>query len=193
MSDETEVTVVARQRPATGRPGARAPAPEPGLPLLQGRCRHRRASAGSTPGSGPGAPEDWVGSTTTSFGHDTRGSRRCADGRILRDVIDADPVGYLGPEHVARFGSNPGLLVKLLDAGERLAVHFHPGREFAREHLRLGLRQDRGVADPRRPSRARTCTSACASRSTSTRSALGQRAGLGGDARRAPQGAGRRR
>ena len=27
------------------------------------------------------------------------------------------------------------MLVKLLDAGERLAVHFHPGREFAHVHL----------------------------------------------------------
>jgi mannose-6-phosphate isomerase len=90
---------------------------------------------GLTPGTGPGAPEDWVASTTTSFGHDTEGLAKFADGRLVRDVIAADPLAYLGPEHVARFGSNPGLLVKLLDAGERLAVHFHPGREFARAAL----------------------------------------------------------
>jgi mannose-6-phosphate isomerase len=88
------------------------------------------------PGSGPGAPEDWVGSTTTSFGNDTEGLASLDDGRVLRDVIAADPAGFFGAEHVAALGSNPGLLVKLLDAGERLAVHFHPGREFAREHLR---------------------------------------------------------
>jgi mannose-6-phosphate isomerase len=93
------------------------------------------ALRGVEPGTGPGAPEDWVASTTTSFGHDTEGLARLADGRVLRDVIGADPLGYLGPEHVARLGSNPGLLVKLLDAGERLAVHFHPGRDFARAHL----------------------------------------------------------
>jgi mannose-6-phosphate isomerase len=87
------------------------------------------------PGSGPGAPEDWVGSTTTSFGSDTEGLASFADGRVIRDVIAADPIAFLGAEHVAELGSNPGLLVKLLDAGERLAVHFHPGREFAREHL----------------------------------------------------------
>jgi mannose-6-phosphate isomerase len=90
---------------------------------------------GIAPGTGPGAPEDWVGSTTTVFGQATEGLATLADGRVLRDVIAADPIGYLGPEHVARFGPNPGLLVKLLDAGERLAVHFHPGREFAREYL----------------------------------------------------------
>ena len=87
------------------------------------------------PGSGPGAPEDWVGSTTTSFGNDSEGLATLEDGRVLRDVIAADPVGFFGAEHVAALGSNSGLLVKLLDAGERLAVHFHPGREFAREHL----------------------------------------------------------
>lgn len=90
---------------------------------------------GVSPGSGPGAPEDWVGSTTTSFGNDSEGLATLADGRVLRDAIAADPLAFLGPEHVARLGANPGLLVKLLDAGERLAVHFHPGREFAHEYL----------------------------------------------------------
>jgi mannose-6-phosphate isomerase len=87
------------------------------------------------PGSGPGAPEDWVGSTTTSFGSDSEGLTTLEDGSVLRDVIAADPTAFFGAEHVAALGSNPGLLVKLLDAGERLADHFHPGREFAREHL----------------------------------------------------------
>ena len=90
---------------------------------------------GAEPGTGPGAPEDWVGSTTTSFGNDSEGLATLPDGRVLRDVIDADPVGFLGSAHVAELGSNPGLLVKLLDTGERLSVHFHPGREFARQHL----------------------------------------------------------
>jgi mannose-6-phosphate isomerase len=90
---------------------------------------------GVEPGSGPGAPEDWIGSTTTSFGNDTEGLAKLEDGRVLRDAVAADPAGFLGAEHVAHLGSNPGLLVKLLDAGERLAVHFHPDREFAREHL----------------------------------------------------------
>lgn len=93
------------------------------------------AFRGVTPGSGPGAPEDWVGSTTTSFGDGSEGLASLSDGRVLRDAIAADPAAFLGAEHVGRLGSNPGLLVKLLDAGERLAVHFHPGREFAAEHL----------------------------------------------------------
>ena len=63
----------------------------------------------------------------------------------LRDAVAADPEGFLGADHVARFGADPALLVKLLDAGERLPVHDHPDDAFAREHLGLRLRQDRGV------------------------------------------------
>jgi mannose-6-phosphate isomerase len=80
-------------------------------------------------------PEDWVGSTATSFGSDTEGLSRLADGRLLRDAIAADPEGHLGPDHVERWGADPAILIKLLDAGQRLAVHLHPGRRFAREHL----------------------------------------------------------
>jgi mannose-6-phosphate isomerase len=76
-----------------------------------------------------------VASTTTSFGHDSEGLATLPDGRVLRDVIAADPVGYLGEAHVERFGASTLVLVKLLDTAERLAVHFHPGREFARAVL----------------------------------------------------------
>jgi mannose-6-phosphate isomerase len=131
---------MSEQREATA-PEAAVEGPAPVLLPPNPVFRFYRGGAGIdryrglTPGTGPGAPEDWVASTTTVFGHDTEGLARFADGRVIRDVIAADPIGYLGPEHVSRFGSNPGLLVKLLDAGERLAVHFHPGREFARAHL----------------------------------------------------------
>lgn len=83
------------------------------------------------------APEDWVGSTTPLFGEDQQGLSVLEDGSLLRDAIAADPEGFLGPEHVARFGADPALLVKLLDAGERLPVHCHPDRAFAAHHLGL--------------------------------------------------------
>jgi mannose-6-phosphate isomerase len=82
-----------------------------------------------------GRPEDWIGSTTTAFGERSEGLSRVADGRLVRDLVRADPEALLGPEHVARFGPDTGLLVKLLDAGERLPVHLHPGRDFARTRL----------------------------------------------------------
>jgi mannose-6-phosphate isomerase len=84
-----------------------------------------------------GRPEDWVGSTATSWGSDSEGLSRLADGTILKEAIEANPEAYLGPEHVAAYGADPGLLVKLLDAGERLPVHYHPGRPFAKDHLGL--------------------------------------------------------
>ena len=91
------------------------------------------------PAGEDGRPEDWVGSTATSWGDDAEGLSRLEDGTLLRDAIAADPEAYLGPRHVARWGADPALLVKLLDAGQRLPVHFHPGRRFAREHLGLPL------------------------------------------------------
>jgi mannose-6-phosphate isomerase len=82
-------------------------------------------------------PEDWVGSTVATFGSDGAGLSVLPDGRLLRDAIAAEPVAYLGPAHVAQHGSDPALLVKLLAAGERLPVHFHPDQAFAKS--RLGL------------------------------------------------------
>jgi len=80
-------------------------------------------------------PEDWVGSATAIFGTAEDGMTRLPDGRLLRDAIDNDPEGYLGAGHVRQHGTSPALLVKLLDAGERLPVHCHPSDGFARRHL----------------------------------------------------------
>jgi mannose-6-phosphate isomerase len=80
-------------------------------------------------------PEDWVASTTTLFGQDHRGLTRLTDGRWLRDAVHDDPQGWLGAAHVDAFACSTGLLVKLLDAGQRLPVHFHPSDSFARRHF----------------------------------------------------------
>jgi mannose-6-phosphate isomerase len=92
----------------------------------------RGAAAGPAGGA---APEDWVGSTTTVFGSASDGLTWLEDGRTLREAVQADPHGFLGPRHADAYGVNPALLVKLLHAGERLPVHCHPDREFARRHL----------------------------------------------------------
>jgi mannose-6-phosphate isomerase len=91
---------------------------------------------GLAPGTGgPAAPEDWVGSTTTVFGSASAGLTLLPDGRSLRERIQADPAGFLGQPHAGVYGASPALLVKLLHAGERLPVHCHPDRDFARRHL----------------------------------------------------------
>jgi len=80
-------------------------------------------------------PEDWIASVTSRFGSDTEGMTRLPDGSLLAEAVAAEPQAWLGPDHVARYGSDTGLLVKLLDAGQRLPVHVHPDRRFAAEHL----------------------------------------------------------
>jgi mannose-6-phosphate isomerase len=79
-------------------------------------------------------PEEWIGAANTTF-DGSRGLSRLPDGTLVRDAIAADPEGFLGPDHAARFGTDPGLLVKLLDAGQRLPVHFHPDQAFAQREL----------------------------------------------------------
>ena len=78
-------------------------------------------------------PEDWLGSVTpaTNPGREDpeEGLSRLADGRLLRDVIAADREHWLGGDDTT------GVLVKLLDAAERLPVHAHPDRAFARRHF----------------------------------------------------------
>jgi mannose-6-phosphate isomerase len=84
-------------------------------------------------------PEDWAGSMTRALNpgsaDDEEGLSRLADGKLLRDAVAADPVAWLGEAHVARFGSSTAVLVKLLDAAERLPVHAHPDRAFASREL----------------------------------------------------------
>lgn len=87
------------------------------------------------PPAGEREPEDWIGSTTTIFGDPSLGLSRLPDGRLLRDAVESDPVGWLGPAHVGRWGADLRLLVKLLDAGQRLPVHAHPDDDFAARHL----------------------------------------------------------
>ncbi len=50
----------------------------------------------------------------------------------LKEIIEADPQKALGNAHFKKFGATPGVLVKLLDAAERLGVQAHPSKEKAR-------------------------------------------------------------
>ena len=83
----------------------------------------------------PREPEDWIGSVTTVSGDPALGLTHLPDGTLLRDAVAADPVAWLGADHVDRWGDDTRLLVKLLDAGQRLPVHAHPHDDFAATHL----------------------------------------------------------
>jgi mannose-6-phosphate isomerase len=82
-------------------------------------------------------PEDWVASTTTLFGDTVQGLSRLPDGQLLLDAVRSDPEAWLGPDHVGVFGDDTYLLVKLLDAGQRLPIHVHPDMTFAGKSLGL--------------------------------------------------------
>ncbi|WP_028060804.1 class I mannose-6-phosphate isomerase [Candidatus Solirubrobacter pratensis] len=83
-------------------------------------------------------PEEWIGAVNTTFGAaNGRGLSHAADGTLVRDAIAAAPEQWLGEAHVGRYGADAALLTKLLDAGQRLPVHFHPGRAFAKRELGL--------------------------------------------------------
>lgn len=85
------------------------------------------------PPVGDRSPEEWVGATVARFGEPDLGPARLADGGLLRDAVLADPVGWLGRDDGEP--GDTGVLVKLLDAGQRLPVHVHPTRAYATSHL----------------------------------------------------------
>ncbi|MEX2548689.1 MAG: class I mannose-6-phosphate isomerase [Nitriliruptoraceae bacterium] len=87
------------------------------------------------PATSERSPEEWLASTVTRFGEERTGLSTLPDGRLLRDALEADPDAWLGAEHQEAFARSTGLLVKLLDAGQRLPVHLHPDRAFSRRHL----------------------------------------------------------
>jgi mannose-6-phosphate isomerase len=86
---------------------------------------------------GPMRPEEWIGSTTTRFGESVNGLSVLADGKLLRDEVNTNPVSWLGEKHFAKFGASVEILVKLLDPDQRLPVHYHPNRKFAADKLHL--------------------------------------------------------
>ena len=97
--------------------------------------------AGKTPCDGH-YPEDWIGSVTAAKNPDSQDanegiSKVELDGQqiLLPELIAMDPDYFLGPEHVARFGQQPMLLVKLLDSAVRLQLQAHPTATFAQRHL----------------------------------------------------------
>ena len=81
----------------------------------------------------PRRPEEWLAATTFRAGEPGVGPSRTPTGELLRELIAADPVGWVGSAD-GPSGDN-GILVKLLDPAQRLPVHVHPDRTFALRHL----------------------------------------------------------
>jgi mannose-6-phosphate isomerase len=82
-------------------------------------------------------PEEWIGSVTTRFGEAEQGLSKLSDGTLLKDAIKNNSEEWLGADHVKNFGLSTEILIKLLDPDQRLPVHYHPNKSFAKQHLGL--------------------------------------------------------
>lgn len=102
-----------------------------------GECLERW-QGGSHP-SDSSFPEEWVASTVIAS---NAGREEVVEGLseivlengksiTLKDLIRSNPEDILGRRHTAKYGSETAVLVKVLDAGERLTIQVHPDREFA--------------------------------------------------------------
>ena len=95
-----------------------------------------RGEAGATDDD---RPEDWVGSATRTWTPPGTAPTDLGLSSVevggwslsLLDILAAEPAALIGARGLERSGPTLGLLVKLLDAGERLPVHCHPTREAA--------------------------------------------------------------
>lgn len=86
-------------------------------------------------------PEDWVGSLTEARNSDIENeglSYAYTDDNekvLLKDLVESNPLFYLGKKHLDQFGTNPALLVKILDSAERLGIQVHPDKEKAKKYF----------------------------------------------------------
>ncbi|MST98796.1 hypothetical protein FYJ85_17305 [Victivallaceae bacterium BBE-744-WT-12] len=79
-------------------------------------------------------PEDWIASTSKAnnpqYPAENQGLSKIitADGseQFFHEYLAADPVNTLGEAHFAKHGANAVLLMKILDAAERLPIQVHP-------------------------------------------------------------------
>jgi mannose-6-phosphate isomerase len=84
-------------------------------------------------------PEEWIASDVEAFNPDApkenEGLSRCSDGTLFCDVLKNDPIKLLGERCATLDGGKISILVKLLDAAERLVIQCHPTVKFAKERF----------------------------------------------------------
>lgn len=86
-------------------------------------------------------PEDWIISTVRAI---NAGRENVVEGlnvvsgteTTLKDAIAANPEAMLGKAHIAKWGISTAVLVKLIDAAERLGVQGHPDKAKAMEFFK---------------------------------------------------------
>lgn len=86
-------------------------------------------------------PESWIASTVKARnpGREdvldeglSKVELKTGEIALLKDIIDCDPVGFLGKDHVSKYGNNMGVLAKIIDSLNRLTIQVHPDKEFAK-------------------------------------------------------------
>ncbi len=85
-------------------------------------------------------PEDWVASTVKAINPNREDiveglSVVCnmEGSPLLVDVLKDNPQHYYGTEHLAQFGEEIGMLIKLIDSAERLTIQTHPDKQYAKD------------------------------------------------------------
>lgn len=85
-------------------------------------------------------PEDWVASTTRARNPGREdileGYSRVLnipDEPYLKNVLLDQPENYFGTKHLKQMGPQLGMLIKLIDANERLTIQTHPDRTYAKK------------------------------------------------------------
>lgn len=84
-------------------------------------------------------PEEWIMSTTSARNpgrEEFKDEGMCYledEGVSLLDYIKSNPIEALGESHAAKVGETTGVLVKVIDAAERLTVQVHPNKQKAME------------------------------------------------------------
>ena len=94
---------------------------------------------GRKPGADTQFPEEWIMSVISArnpgreaYADEGMAYLKGEAGLTLKACLDSDPEAFLGKRHAAQYGAHPGVLVKLIDAAERLTIQVHPDRPTAR-------------------------------------------------------------
>lgn len=85
-------------------------------------------------------PEDWIASTTEAINPGDQfkaneGISRLPDGILFNKMLKDHPIEMLGENHFKQYGANTQVLVKFLDAANRLQFQCHPTKAFSQKHL----------------------------------------------------------
>lgn len=83
-------------------------------------------------------PEAWILSEVQAINPDRQLQQEgicMVNGIPLNQLIGLDAAGILGEEHVQTHGPRMGVLVKLIDAAERLTIQVHPNKKNAKTYF----------------------------------------------------------